>query len=259
MLWFDKNDEMVAFNMAHHSGLEGWMGPLAVRPDRQGSGVGTVIVKAAIDWLRAAGVTTLGLETMPRTVENIGFYGKLGFVPGYLTMTMTRETGDRKPSMQFTRFSDLEQEQRESMVERCRESVDEVFSGYDFTREFELSIESGIGDAVVVQAEGKVAGFALWHAAPLAHNRSGDELRVLKLFADSLGSFEQVVLALESCAKKLRLPSVAIRCQTAYEGAYRVLTELAYRVRWTDLRMTLGGYAEPTVPGEEILFSNWEI
>ena len=259
MLWFDKNNEMVAFNMAHHSGLEGWMGPLAVRPDRQGSGVGTVIVEAAIDWLRGEGVTTIGLETMPRTVENIGFYGKLGFVPGYLTMTMTREAGDRKPSVQFTRFSDLEQEQRESMVERCRESVDEVFSGYDFTREFDLSIESGIGDAVVVQAEGKVAGFALWHSAPLAHNRSGDELRVLKLFADSLGAFEQVVFALESCANKLRLPSVAIRCQTAYEGAYRVLTELAYRVRWTDLRMTLGGYAEPTVPGEEILFSNWEI
>jgi len=259
MLWFDEKDEMVAFNMAHHSGLEGWMGPLAVRPDRQGSGIGSLIVEAAIDWLRAEGVTTLGLETMPRTVENISFYGKLGFVPQYLTMTMTREVGDREPGTQFTRFSELERKPRESVVERCRESVGDVFSGYDFTREFDLSIELDIGDAVVVQTEDKVTGFALWHSAPLAHNRSGDELRVLKLFADSQEVFAQVVLALESCAEKLRLPAVAIRCQTGYEGAYRILTELGYRVRWTDLRMTLGGYAEPTVPGEEVLFSNWEI
>ena len=259
MLWFDEKDQIVAFNMAHHSGLEGWMGPLAVRPDRQGSGLGSLIVETAIDWLRAEGVTTLGLETMPRTVENIGFYGKLGFVPKHLTMTMTRDAGDREPGMQFKQFSELEPEARESVVERCRESVEDVFSGYDFTREFDLSIELGVGDAVVVQTESKITGFALWHSAPLAHNRSGDELRVLKLFADSLEVFVQVVLALEAMAERLRLPAVAIRCQTGYEGAYRKLTELGYRVRWTDLRMTLGGYAEPTVPGEEVLFSNWEI
>src|SRR3989449_4784208 len=40
MLWRDETDQVAAFNIAHRSGLEGWMGPLAVRPDRQGSGVG---------------------------------------------------------------------------------------------------------------------------------------------------------------------------------------------------------------------------
>src|SRR5690242_21906320 len=42
---------------------EGWMGPLAVRVDRQGSGIGKTIVRAATDWLLDRGVTTLGLET----------------------------------------------------------------------------------------------------------------------------------------------------------------------------------------------------
>src|SRR5438046_9513974 len=40
MLWRDESGEVVAFNIAHRSGSEGWMGPLAVRPDRQGMGVG---------------------------------------------------------------------------------------------------------------------------------------------------------------------------------------------------------------------------
>src|SRR2546428_2374007 len=51
MLWRDETDQVAAFNIAHRSGLEGWMGPLAVRPDRQGGGVGKTIVRAAADWL----------------------------------------------------------------------------------------------------------------------------------------------------------------------------------------------------------------
>ncbi len=40
MVWHDDDGQLAAFNLAHRSGTEGWMGPLAVRPDRQGSGLG---------------------------------------------------------------------------------------------------------------------------------------------------------------------------------------------------------------------------
>src|SRR5438552_3639389 len=48
MLWRDEAGHVVAFNIAHRSGAEGWMGPLAVRPDRQGAGVGTTLVRAPL-------------------------------------------------------------------------------------------------------------------------------------------------------------------------------------------------------------------
>src|SRR5437899_10124272 len=95
MLWRDETDQVAAFNIAHRSGAEGWMGPLAVRPDRQGGGVGKTIVRTATDWLLEQGVSTLGLETMPRTVENIGFYARLGFSPGHLTVTLTNDIATR--------------------------------------------------------------------------------------------------------------------------------------------------------------------
>src|SRR6476660_10145161 len=38
MLWRDDRGHIVAFNMVHRSGTEGWMGPLAVRTEYQGSG-----------------------------------------------------------------------------------------------------------------------------------------------------------------------------------------------------------------------------
>ena len=42
MVWRDAEGQLVAFNMVHRSGTEGWMGPLAVRPDRQGEGLGSL-------------------------------------------------------------------------------------------------------------------------------------------------------------------------------------------------------------------------
>ena len=73
LCWRDEQGRIVAFNMAHHSGTEGWMGPLCVRPDQQGAGLGKIIVQSGMRWLRQQAVKVIGLETMPRTMDNIGF------------------------------------------------------------------------------------------------------------------------------------------------------------------------------------------
>src|SRR3989442_9432943 len=98
MVWRDEAGKVAAFNIAHRSGREGWMGPLAVRPDRHAAGVGKTIVRTATDWLLEQGVGTLGLETMPRTVDNIGFYARLGFSPGPLPVTLTNDIPTPRPS-----------------------------------------------------------------------------------------------------------------------------------------------------------------
>ena len=259
MVWFDTRDQLVAFNIAHHSGAEGWMGPLAVRPDRQFGGVGKVIVGSALEWLRSEGVTTIGLETMPRTVENIGFYGKIGFVPQHLTVTMTTDPVRKDVTGEAVCLGDLDDSDRKAAMERCRERLDRSAPGFDFTREFELSYDLEIGDTVMLERGGEVIGFALWHSAPLTGDGPSDELRLLKLFADSEDTFENLIGVTEQCAVDLGIPRVAIRCQTEYSNAYRMLVRLGYSVRWTDLRMTLEGFSEAQLVEGEILFSNWEI
>jgi hypothetical protein len=99
----------------------------------------------------------------------------------------------------------------------------------------------------------------VYHSVPLADARGGDELRVLKLYAESADLFERLIVALESCAARLRMRRVAVRCQTVYRAAYRALVERGYRVRWTDLRMCLDGYEEPLLRDGAVVFSNWEI
>ena len=154
MVWRDADGHMVAFNMVHRSGTEGWMGPLAVRPDRQGEGLGSVMVRTGIDWLRSQGATTIGLETMPRTVDNIGFYSRIGLVPSHMTVTLVHDV-PRRPSgvAELLSASGSAWNKR---LEECRRLADQVLPGVDFTRELALTHDLGIGDTTLVR-DGDVA------------------------------------------------------------------------------------------------------
>ena len=257
MVWRDEAGEIAAFNIAHRSGTEGWMGPLAVRPDQQGVGIGKTIVRAAADWLMDQGVTTLGLETMPRTVENIGFYARLGFTPGHLTLTMTQDLGTRghaAPSLLSQRLPAA----RDAGIEAARRLVADLAHGPDFTREILLTAQLGLGDTTLLEGPAGLDGLVVWHSAPLAEGRPKEELRILKLAARDERAFQAVITATEAAAARSGIRRVAVRCETRHTHAFRQLVERGYRVRWTDLRMTYEGYPEPDL-AEGVIFSNWEI
>lgn len=256
MVWRDAEGHMVAFNMVHRSGTEGWMGPLAVRPDRQGEGLGSAMVRTGIEWLRSQGATTIGLETMPRTVDNIGFYSKIGLVPGNLTVTLVHDV-PRRSTGSVELLSRAGPAWAEA-VEECRQLTDRLLPGVDFTRELALTRELGIGDTTLLRDGRTLTGFALWHSTPLAAGRPKDELRVLKLVAADADAFERLIPALQLSAAAERVNRVAIRCQTEFSDAYLKLVQLGYRVHWTDLRMLLQGHRQRFVAGG-VLMSNWEI
>ncbi|MGH7676090.1 MAG: GNAT family N-acetyltransferase, partial [Gemmatimonadales bacterium] len=199
MAWRDERGDVVAFNIAHRSGAEGWMGPLAVRPDRQGAGIGKAVVRAATDWLVERGVTTLGLETMPRTVENIGFYARLGFVPGRLTLTLTNDIGvrgHRAPALLSERGHGTAR--WEAALGAARALVHDLAPGYDFTRELALTAELELGDTVLVGGDERLDALVLWHAVPLADGRPRDEVRILKLVARGDRAFGLAMAAAEA-------------------------------------------------------------
>ena len=258
MLWRDEQDRIVAFNVAHCSGAEGWMGPLAVRPDRQLGGLGKEIVLAAVDWLRRRGVAALGLETMPRTVDNIGFYSRLGFVPGHLTLTMTREAQRVGGRTGFELLGAVDPRERAARLREIDALVQSLTPGYDFSREIQLTLDMSLGNVLILRRDGRIIAFALCHSAPLAEGGTRDELRVLKVAATGIETLLGVLNAVEAWAATQSIRRVAVRCQTAYQEAYEALVKSGFRVRWSDLRMTMVGHPE-AVPGSGILWSNWEI
>ena len=256
MVWRDARGEIAAFNMVHRSGIEGWMGPLAVRTEYQGSGVGKEIVERGIDWLKREGATVIGLETMPRTMDNIGFYSALGFSPGRLTITLTLDavSAGRAPEL----LGRLGAREREEALDGTQALVQRMAPGYDFTREIELTDALALGDTVLLREGEQIVGFALCHTAPLVEGRTREELRVLKLALEDERHYDAMIEALCDFAKRSGTRRVALRVQGEYSSLYRRLVGAGGRVRWTDLRMSLDGYAERRV-ARGVVLSNWEI
>lgn len=255
-VWRGEKDDIVAFNMVHRSGAEGWMGPLAVRTEQQAMGAGTEIVRRGIEWLKVHGASVIGLETMPRTMDNIGFYSGLGFVPGKLTLTLTVDaTYADKPAPLFGRLSTRD---KDDVLAQCRAIVASMQPGYDHTREIELTDELSLGDTVLFMDGDTLRGYALCHTAPLVEGRTREELRVLKLVLADTVTVDEAARALSDLARRSGTRRVSIRMQGDYETAYQRLIALRARVRWTDLRMSLSGYLERK-PASGIVLSNWEI
>jgi len=255
-VWRDHQGHLAAFNMVHRSGTEGWMGPLAVRLDHQGRGFGQQVVLAGIAHLREAEATTIGLETMPRTIENIGFYSGLRFRPGHLTITMQIEsgsaTGPALPAVQA-----LGERERVDAISSCRRLSMQRWSGRDFSHEIGLTLDLALGDALLLNRGGELAGFLLYHTVPLTDGRGPEDLRVLKLVAADREVAHQLLAAARTVAWQRRLAHVVLRCQGTERALYADLIAAGWRVQWTDLRMTLEGFHEAACDG--VGLSNWEI
>jgi GNAT superfamily N-acetyltransferase len=256
MGWRGERDEIVAFNIAHRSGIEGWMGPLAVRPEWQGGGLGKEIVRAGVRWLTERAACVIGLETMPRTMDNIGFYSGLGFLPTRLTITLTLDaTGGDAPAQLYGRLSSRD---KDDVLAECLTLTQAMVPGYDYSREITLTDALSLGDTLLMRESGRLIAFALCHTAPLVEGRTREELRVLKMVVSDTSRFEACCRALMDYARRSGTRRVAFRVQGEYLDAYAKLIALGGRVRWTDLRMALAGYSEPKAE-RGIVLSNWEI
>jgi GNAT superfamily N-acetyltransferase len=257
MIWRNARDGIAAFNMVHRSGVEGWMGPLAVHPDYQGQGIGKVIVATGVEWLKKAGAKVIGLETMPRTMDNVGFYSSLGFTPGHLTVTVTLDA--TRSGIQSIPMSTLDPHERELALHQCRQMLQQLMPGYDYTREIVLTAHHELGDTLFVRKGNDVVSFAIFHSVPLVEGRATEEMRVLKIAARSEADFDHLVTQLCAQARAKGGRRVAIRVQGQYSDVYRRLMARGARVRWTDLRMSAHEFAESRASGGGIVLSNWEI
>ena len=256
LLWRDDRGHIVAFNMVHQSGTEGWMGPLAVRTEFQGAGTGKEIVTRGVEWLKTRGASVIGLETMPRTMDNIGFYSRLGFLPGRLTITTTLEAAYSEfPAILIGR---LTPQARDDVLAACRALVQRLLPGYDYSREIMLTHELSLGDTVLLYDGDALVGFALAHTAPLVEGRAREELRVLKLVLEDESRFVDLVRAITDFARRSGTRRIALRLQGEFLNAYQRVIALGGHVRWTDLRMSLADYGEKR-PVRGLVLSNWEI
>lgn len=75
----DATDQPSAFLIAERCGDALHIEELDVRQDRQGQGVGRVLLRHVIGWARAQGLTAVTLTTFRKVAWNAPFYAREGF------------------------------------------------------------------------------------------------------------------------------------------------------------------------------------
>lgn len=70
---------LVGLNMNHARGRNGWFGPLAVKPRRQGQGVGRQLLEAGLAYLESRNCETIGLDTFGASPVAVSLYLQYGF------------------------------------------------------------------------------------------------------------------------------------------------------------------------------------
>ena len=72
-------DSVIGTAMAGYDGHRGWLYTVAVSPEDRRRGIGTALVRHAVEALRMAGCTKVNLQIRATNTAVRGFYESLGF------------------------------------------------------------------------------------------------------------------------------------------------------------------------------------
>jgi len=88
---------IVATAMVGHDGHRGWVYYVATDPERRSRGYGRVIMNAAEDWLRAAGLAKVQLMVRRENAKAGAFYQSIGYAEGQ-TIVFAKWLDGREPT-----------------------------------------------------------------------------------------------------------------------------------------------------------------
>ena len=127
--------ELVGSNFATNWGSVGFFGPLTIRPDLWDRGVGKRLMEPVMECFARWGTAHAGLFTFAQSQKHVGLYQRFGFWPRFLTAIMSKPVERVGRSSQWTRFSEVQEGEREAILGACRQLTNEIYEGLDVSGE----------------------------------------------------------------------------------------------------------------------------
>ncbi len=231
------------------------LGPLSVAPEYSGRGIARKLMSALMARADARGFDLAGLFTFPDSPTHIRLYEGFGFVPNTLTPVMAKAVeGAEKAAPDCVLYSALSRAGRVSALADCRVLSGAVFPGLDLSREIEAISAQGLGETVLIHANGGLAGFALCHIGP--GSEAGTGTLFVKFAACRPGDqagFERLLAACEGLARAKGVPRMVAGCNTAREEAYRLMQARGFRAEIVGVAMHRPGQTGYNRPGMFVL------
>jgi GNAT superfamily N-acetyltransferase len=149
----------------HIWGSVGWVGPVEVLPEHQGSGIGRALMEACHAYLGSRGCHVFGVETMSDNERNKRFYSGLGYRS--VGVTVFAEKKLRPAGYFVVGIKELTTANLEENSGNIRRLSSAVYPGMDCTPEFRMALKHSLGKAFLVHHDGIAKGVALLVEAPL--------------------------------------------------------------------------------------------
>lgn len=260
----EHKSNLVGYAFARLWGKVGWIGPVSVIPAHQNKKLGREIMRAAIKALLEAGAQVVGLETAPRNYRNLGFYSKLGFKPGKLTLDLIKRvppvSQEAPPSnFEIHFYSQADPAGRRRLLAAAEALAQENDPCLSVAGEIEGIDRFKYGDTMFVWEEGKLLACMLGHTETYFAEEPARYLKIiLMLFKPDWRELPgHAIASLNSWATQKSLDTVCVRAPLRYHRAYRKLLALGFRIFHAEMRMTLRGHHEKADP-KNFYLSKWE-
>ncbi len=158
-------DDMVGNAYCHVWGSVGWVGPVEVLPDHQGSGIGKKLMEACHGYLASRGCRVYGVETMSDNERNKRFYTSLGYRSVGITVFAEKKL---RPAGYFVGgIRELNDSNLKESSEEIKHLSSAVYPGMDCTSEFHMALRHSLGKGFICHHGGITKGAALLMEAPL--------------------------------------------------------------------------------------------
>ena len=246
--------QLVGSNFVTKWGSVGFFGPITMRPEKQGLGIGKALVEAVSTQFDKWGTRHAGLVTFPQSPLHLALYGKFGFYPRFLTAIMMAPAQAGGNASVWSRYSALPETEREAAVKSCRELTEAIYDGLDLGAEIRAVAARNLGDTLLLRDQtSRLAGFAICHWGPASEAGEGCCFVKFGAVRPGPGAEQRFASLLDACgmlAVAVGMPNVLAGVNLGREEAYRHMVARGFRTAVPAVAMhrpNEAGYSRPGV------------
>lgn len=249
---YEIDDKVVGFNFIHIWGSFAWFGPFGVHPEYQGRGIGKALIEQTIKVLKEDyKVSTIGLNTMPESQYNLGFYMNLGFTPLKLSLNLKKQLSlGELPEFQYKNkftFEELDINDEISYVElkeNLKSISNKISSSIDLTSELYLIKNEGFGTVFTLKFDDKICGIVICYKKSKRTDSLKDfhiKLAIIDTSIECKEAIDEIVNYCTEYAGRIKYESMSIDCNTYNsEICNYLIKKYNFKIEKTQVMMLMG-------------------
>ena len=128
-------DGIIGSNLATRWGSCAFLGPLSVHPDWWNQKIAQRLIEPVVECFNTWNIQQAGFLTFPNSPKHHALYQKFGFWQRFLTAIMAKTVQQFQLVAQVIRYSQMDREQRSSILKESFSLTDNIYAGLDLSPE----------------------------------------------------------------------------------------------------------------------------